>query len=86
MPDLRGVQLGQPGFRIAPFLGTGQHQPAAGWAVHLDMETTGHEIVDVVPGAGATTPVGACLIEAVWALPLPTSFIAARAMHPLDFH
>lgn len=62
-----------------------QHQPAAGWAVHLDMETTGHEIVDVVPGAGAATPVGACLVEAVWALPLPTSFVADRAMHPLDF-
>ena len=62
-----------------------QHQPAAGWAVHLDMETTGHEVVDVVPGAGATTPVGACLLEAVWALRLPTSFIAARATHPLDF-
>ena len=62
-----------------------RHQPAAGWAVHLDMETTGHEVVDVVPGAGATTPVGACLIEAVWALPLPTSYVAARATHPLDF-
>ncbi len=62
-----------------------RHQPAAGWAVHLDMETTGHEVVDVVPGAGATTPVGACLLEAVWALPLPTSYVAARATHPLDF-
>lgn len=59
--------------------------PTAGWSVHLDMETTDHEIVDVIPGAGAATPMGACLVEAVWALALPGSYDQPRETFALDF-
>jgi hypothetical protein len=62
-----------------------RHRPAAGWSVALDLETTGHEVVDVVPGAGADTAVGTCIVEAAWALALPPSFAAERARYPLTF-
>lgn len=61
------------------------HRPAAGWSVHLDLETTGIEVVDVVPGAGAAQPIGACLVEAVWALSLTSAFYEERKTYPLDF-
>jgi hypothetical protein len=62
-----------------------QHQPAAGWSVHLDLETTGHEVVDVVPGAGAATRSARAWSRRSGRCALPTSFVAERAMHPLDF-
>ncbi|MBK9033957.1 MAG: proprotein convertase P-domain-containing protein [Myxococcales bacterium] len=62
-----------------------KHKPAAGWSVRLDLETTSHEVVDVIPGAGAEQPVGTCLTEAVWALQLPRSFDDERATYPLTF-
>lgn len=61
------------------------HQPAAGWSVALTMESTSDEVVDVVPGAGADSPIGVCLVEAVWALRLDASFDRARERFDLRF-
>lgn len=62
-----------------------RHQPAAGWAVTLDMETTSAEVVDVVPVAGEALPVASCLVEAVWALRLTSNFVEPRHTYRLAF-
>lgn len=62
-----------------------RHRPATGWSVSLELDTTSREIVDVVPGLGAETPVGACVIEAAWAVALPAAFSDRRARYPLTF-
>jgi hypothetical protein len=49
------------------------------------LETTYDEVVDVVVGAGAAQPIGACLVEAVWALSLTSAFYEERKTYPLDF-
>lgn len=54
-------------------------KPAPRWSVALDIETTKHEIVDVV--APSPDPMTACLIEATWNLRLdPAAFSHDREM------
>ncbi|HEV8320218.1 MAG TPA: proprotein convertase P-domain-containing protein [Myxococcota bacterium] len=66
------------------------HPPAAGWSVVLDVETTYHEVVDVrVAAAGGArgTPAAltACLVEAAWAVTLPSSYVAERDDHRVEY-
>lgn len=62
-----------------------RHRPAAGWQVRLEVETTRDEVADVVVGAGASLPVAACLVEAVWATRLDRRFSLDREDHALHF-
>lgn len=54
------------------------HRPAAPWKVTLAVETTRDEIVDVQVAQGGNQPIAACLVEAVWALRLNSSFDRPR--------
>jgi hypothetical protein len=60
-----------------------QHEPASGWNVQLEVETTWDEIVDVKiksgPGALAS-----CLAETTWALRLDGRFDLEREAFTVD--
>lgn len=62
-----------------------RHRPAAGWQVRLEVETTRDEVADVVVDVGASLPVAACLVEAVWATRLDRRFSLDREDHALHF-
>jgi subtilisin-like proprotein convertase family protein len=52
-------------------------EPAAGWRIALDVETTRDEIVDVI--ASSSDPMTACVVEATWAVRLdPATFSLER--------
>jgi subtilisin-like proprotein convertase family protein len=74
-PDLRGLVDVAACVRAV--------KPAAGWSVALDVETTRDEVVDV---AGAASPMGTCLAEAIWALRLDDRFALDRESFHLEFH
>jgi hypothetical protein len=54
----------------------------ASWHVHLDVETTKDEIVDVT-GAG-TDPLAQCLAEEVWKVRLDARFYEDRESYPVE--
>ncbi len=53
-----------------------QYHPAAGWLVHLDVETTRAEIVDVA--TADPSPFAHCLAETIWTLELDARFDLPR--------
>lgn len=61
-----------------------QHHPASGWRVHLDVETTRDEIVDVA--TPETSPLARCLAETTWRVRLTSAFDREREQFSLDLH
>jgi subtilisin-like proprotein convertase family protein len=74
-----GTSLKQPDFAklVDASACVRQVKPAAGWSVHMSVETTKDEIVDVT-AVDATQPMAACLIETVWAIRLDSRFVFQR--------
>lgn len=63
-----------------------KHDAKGARKVSLDAETTYDEIVDVIAPAGTERePLTACLVEAVWAVRLPSAFDEERDTFPLAF-
>jgi hypothetical protein len=58
-----------------------QVRPAGPWREHVSVDTTVDEIVDV---HGSTTPMGHCLIEAVWRVRLDHRFTSAHQTFAFD--
>jgi hypothetical protein len=62
------------------------HAPPRGWALELEVETTGPEIVDVTVTRATHAPLRECVVAAVWALELPAAAWPERDSHTLDLH
>ncbi len=61
------------------------HQPATGWAVNVDVETTLDEVVEVALATASRSPLASCLVEAVWAVRLGRNFDLERERFTLRF-
>ncbi|MEZ4451220.1 MAG: VWA domain-containing protein [Nannocystaceae bacterium] len=61
-----------------------RHSPADAWHLHVDVETTYQEIVDVTPGRDALDAMDQCVVEAIWDVRIPWVLTARRARHRLE--
>ncbi|MCA9661609.1 MAG: proprotein convertase P-domain-containing protein [Myxococcales bacterium] len=60
-----------------------EHRASPTWRLDLRVETTSREIVDVIPSRPATTPLDACVVEAIWETELSWNFTSERELRPL---
>jgi len=61
-------------------------KPRGPWRVGFSVETTKDEIVDVAITSGASDPMAACLVEAVWATRLDAAYYRDHDTFKFDLH
>lgn len=85
----RAVQIPDLAADLAPGVASCRkdHPPIPGWRFSMDVETTSHEVVDVIPIAAPRSDLERCVVEAAWALQLdPGRYVQERHTHLVALH